>query len=229
MSEFWGKDAAQWTAIGTWVYTLFTLAIAVGAFWAVQVAKRQISALQQQSEAAQKASEGQLDAIRLQMANDAENAARQLAEMERARKDAMRPVLVECEASFRRWDNGLAVEVAFENVGGGPMLWGAGYCWWVAIEPGARPADDHIGLPDLDALVAQPPMGWLWIPRPLAPGAKTKVWIARGNDSKRPVTTFGEREYQFAIGFSYRGIWPDVTYVLPEDRIRKHALVVVRP
>lgn len=106
------------TALATSIYAVLTAAL-------VCIASRQVRALIAQSAAAQKAAEQQLAAIEAEIRSSSEASAHQLAEMERARINSLRPVVFVKSAWLLNYHTGTAIRaplIEIENIGPGPVL-----------------------------------------------------------------------------------------------------------
>lgn len=227
---FLNQDAATWTAWGTWVYALLTLALVGVAFF-------QLKGLTRQVKDSQEAAESQLKAIERQIASDSQAAADQLAEMERARKAAARPLVYLSFARLIVLEGGDVCPILeLYNAGPGAACLVEVRCWLdtatdsAGIIDAAREAADQIGRlqdrnPDGTATTVAPLAQGHLIETILVDGSGELVRLAR----REPYWAYVQISYEDIHGTVYHFPEPDPQAALPRLPYGLRARITAAP
>ena len=219
LATFIGVSRENWAVWGTWAGVAVTFLLGAGALW---IAWRQLGHLRVEARNAQEASEQQLEAIQGQVKAAAEAVAqaressdKQLAAMEAARRQSIRPFVYPTAASLRELaDRVTALRVEFANHGLGPALGIRAFCWWATM-PDQLVTDDKPLLELLDKATTGRPMGQLDLPAFLTPGETRNAWVTAPHDTTMYPLHFEPGVYLVVIRGKYQGV-EDTVYEIPE-------------
>lgn len=208
-----GHDAATWTAWGTWAYTVFTLALAVGAFCAITVARKQLSALKEQIGRDADATGEQLSLLRQQIKDARESSEKQLRAIEEARLATTLPLVIPMAGKLVETHDGIfRVDIEIKNIGPGIAVFSEVEFWWMrAPESGELDPEPTHEL--IRRVWSTPPDGVAPYFRPLAPGEVGRTWIA-SRELMQPPVAFENAVYLLTWNSVARGP-DDVPHRLP--------------